>query len=382
MEQRFLPIWKPGIPMIEEMRAYLKARMIGQNSAIDEICNLFVARSVRTKDDRRPFLSVFLNGTSGVGKSLLFELIWQFLNERNEQKGLQDRIPVTKISLNGVYAFEMVEYFSWLSSGWRNPGDSKKSKMEMLYEKCVEVDPFYARWIYVLDEWEKLGPSWHWNDKIAFSSVSEHLEDAILTPKNPDGITMDFSNSIFVFTANYYCNSAEAQKRPIGFSVEDENTTYKDDPEIPVIDKEGIIDKLRKYFDVSAFNRIDKLIVFESLAGFPNLRRDYGTKEIESMFQTIDEFYSSKFNPVPSRERYGDKEALISEALEKSEPTWGFRAIKRYIHNTILWRILSLLHLEYPNLPRGKIPRRSEDTSVPPDMDSIEELSALFASKN
>lgn len=75
MEDRLVPLWKPEISEVEEMRTFLKARLIGQNEAIDEISNLFIARAVRSSDDRRPFMSVFLNGTSGVGKTLLFELV-------------------------------------------------------------------------------------------------------------------------------------------------------------------------------------------------------------------------------------------------------------------------------------------------------------------
>lgn len=100
MEDRLLPLWRPEIEMVEELRSFLREKLIGQNEAIDEIVNLFVSRAVRTDDDRRPFMSVFLNGTSGVGKTLIFELIHEFLNDHPSIRKSGGRIPITKISLN------------------------------------------------------------------------------------------------------------------------------------------------------------------------------------------------------------------------------------------------------------------------------------------
>jgi ATP-dependent Clp protease ATP-binding subunit ClpA len=66
--------------MAERMRKFLKSRLIGQDEAVDDIANLFVSKAVRTNDDRRPLMTLFLNGTSGVGKSMVCELIGEFLN--------------------------------------------------------------------------------------------------------------------------------------------------------------------------------------------------------------------------------------------------------------------------------------------------------------
>jgi ATP-dependent Clp protease ATP-binding subunit ClpA len=122
-----------------------------------------------------------------------------------------------------------------------------------------------------------------------------------------------------------------------------------DEREESDIDKTGIIEKLRKHFTISAFNRVDKVIVFNDLASRSNLRDDFARKEVLFMFETIDEFYRKKSNTPPPRAAYGDHELLAREALEHSHPSGGFRAIKRYILNTILGRVLSSLHAEYPN---------------------------------
>ena len=179
-------LWKPDIDMVERMRKYVKAKVIGQDEAVDQIMDLFVARAVRTEDDRRPLMSVFLNGTSGVGKTMIFECIGEFLNNEPIIRKTGCRIPVTKLPLNGTYACELVEMIYGIGSGIRNPGDSRKSKFEAMFEDAYDKDPMHARQIIILDEFEKLGPSINWNDRLAFNSVSEILDDSIYVGKTPD----------------------------------------------------------------------------------------------------------------------------------------------------------------------------------------------------
>lgn len=57
--------WQPSIEETEELRIYLKDKIIGQDHAVDRVCDLFLSRSFREKDEDRPFLSCLLNGKSG-----------------------------------------------------------------------------------------------------------------------------------------------------------------------------------------------------------------------------------------------------------------------------------------------------------------------------
>jgi hypothetical protein len=43
-----------------------------------------------------------------------------------------------------------------LSGGIRNPGDSKKSKFEAMFEDAIEKDAMYARQVVLFEEFEKL----------------------------------------------------------------------------------------------------------------------------------------------------------------------------------------------------------------------------------
>jgi ATP-dependent Clp protease ATP-binding subunit ClpB len=346
------------------MKQFLHERLIGQDEAIEEICSLFVARSVRTEDDKRPFLSVFLNGPSGVGKTLIFELIWEFLRENEKKRGFD--IPVTKISLNGVFAFELVEIISWLTNSARNPGDSRKSKFEELFENSFEVDPIFARQVIILDEFDKLGPSLNWNDKTAFNSL-EILDNAIITPKHVDGIPINLMNCCLVFTGNYFQNEIKDPTRTIGFAMDGESAPANP-IEVSSEEKETVIGKIRKYFSISAFNRIDKFVIFNPTSG--NMRQEFAENEVRNMFKTIDQFYHDRWNPLPDIEQFGTFESLVEEALSKSEPTGWFRAVKRYVQNSILGRILLQLHEVYPNLPKSSRERvitrgadRREDTN-------------------
>lgn len=349
-------MWKPDLDMLVEMKKFLLSRLIGQNEAIEEIMNLFAARAVRSPDDRRPFMSLFLNGTSGVGKTLIFELIGEFLNSDKGYGRTNVRIPVTKIALNGLFAFELIEAVSWLGSSARNPGDSKRSKFEILFEQALESDPMFGRQIIILDEFDKLGPSYHWNEKIALNSL-EILDDATPSPKHSDAIPIDLGNTLLIITGNYFLNSVVDPKRSIGFAIPDGDITLAES-EHRNIDKAEVIEKMRRHFSISAFQRLDKVIVFNDLSGHWDMRKDFAEKEIEKMFRIIDKFYIDRGNPLPAIEQYGDKKSLVSEALENADPDGWFRAIKRYIQNSMMGRILSLLHNDYPNRQRVLLTKR------------------------
>ncbi|MDD2891485.1 MAG: hypothetical protein PHQ95_00800 [Candidatus Gracilibacteria bacterium] len=348
-----LPLWRPEIEMIERMRDYLFQNLLGQQEAINEVCDLFIARSVRSNSDRRPFMTVFLNGTSGVGKTLMFELIGNFLAQEEERKGSGCHIPVTKFSLNGVFAFEVPEMLYSLNPSARNPGDSKKCKCEVLFEQACESDPFFGRQVQIWDEWEKLNSSPNHNYISAFNVISEIFEDAIPTPKHPDAISMDFSNTIFVITSNLFLNSVRDPKRSIGFATPEESKPVIQDESFG-IDKEEILEKLRRHFSVSSFNRVDKFVQFRDISGFGDMRRDFAEKEVRKMFGIIDDFYEKRGNPLPAIEQYKSFDQLVQEALDNCEKSGGFRAIKRYIENIMIGRILSLLHRDYPNIKKSE----------------------------
>ncbi len=178
----------------------------------------------------------------------------------------------------------------------------------------------------------------------------EILDDAIPTVKHADGTRIDISNWIIICTGNYFLNEVQDPKTAIGFSIPDETPVVQEEKSPPNIDKEAVIEKMRRHFSISAFNRWDKFIVFNDLSQNNDLRRGFAEKEIQKMFDTVDTFYTSRGNPLPDIEQYGNFETLVQEALEKSERNGGFRSIKRYVQNSLLGRILSKLHGDYPNI--------------------------------
>lgn len=239
-----------------------------------------------------------------------------------------------------------------LNSWARNPGDSKKSKCEILYEEACDADPVFAMNIQIWDEWEKQWKSPNWDYRLSFDSLSEVFEDAIMTSKHPDGAVLDWSNTIFCLTWNLFCNSVEDKRKSIGFAVPKEDGAKENEEEYEEINKEANVEKLRKHFSISSFNRVDRFIVFNDLGARWDMRRDFAGKEVRKMFDVIDQFYAKRGNPLPDVEQYGSFDALVQESLDNCEKSGGFRAIKRYIQNTMLGRVLSLLHKDYPNVSK------------------------------
>lgn len=199
---------------------------------------------------------------------MLFDLVGEFLNNYKEIGGDRiGKVAVTKIQCNSIFAFELVEMSAGLTNGAKNPGDSRRSKFEILFQRAYEQDPRYARQIIVLDEFDKLGSSQNWNEKNAFDTISQILDDAIPECKTPDSISVDWSNTIFVFTGNYFLNNINDPRKTIGFSVQDEEIEKKNEPEVEnTIDKDVVIEKMRHHFSISAFQRVDKFIVFNDLS--------------------------------------------------------------------------------------------------------------------
>lgn len=194
----------------------LKEEVIGQDSAIKDIVNTVVSRQ---KSFRKGPASLLLVGKSGVGKTFLV-------------KKYADLFYNTE-SFIKVDMSEYKESFSTSKIIGSPPGYVGYNESSTLLEK-IKQDPYS---VLLLDEVEKGSPA-------VLKLFLQVLDDGYMTSSN--GEVVDFSHVIIFMTSNIGC-----EKNSIGFC-----TTKSD----------VIIQKVREFFGTELINRIDKIVVFNTIS--------------------------------------------------------------------------------------------------------------------
>ena len=268
----------------------LHKRIIGQNDAVNAVSRAIRRNRAGLKSTKRPPSFIFV-GPTGVGKtelakSLAFEMF-----------GRED----------SIIRIDMSEYMESHSTSkliGAPPGYVGYEDSGQLTEK-VKRKPYS---IILLDEIEKAHPD-------VFNILLQILDDGRLT--DSQGNSVSFENTIVIMTSNAGSN---LNNNSIGFGG---NT----------IDKNKIENSLKDYFRPEFLNRVDEIIVFNSL-----------TKE--ELIQIVDLMLADTMNVLK------DKNITVSisdEAknfiLEKgTNIKFGARplrrAIQRYIEDEISEMIL------------------------------------------
>lgn len=215
------------------MAADLKARVIGQDKAIESIAKAIQRTRAGLKDPNKPIGSFIFLGPTGVGKTELAKELARYLFD-------------TEDALIRVDMSEYMEKFSVSRLVGAPPGYVGYEEGGQLTEK-VRRKP-YA--VVLLDEIEKAHPD-------IFNILLQVLDDGILT----DGLgrKVDFKNTIIIMTSNIGSRQLKDFGTGVGFQ-----TKVKQDN----LDNEsrGVIQNaLKKAFSPEFLNRIDDIIVFSNL---------------------------------------------------------------------------------------------------------------------
>jgi ATP-dependent Clp protease ATP-binding subunit ClpC len=277
----------------------LKARVVGQDEAVEAIAETVLAVRVGMGDPERPYGVFLLLGPTGVGKTKLAEEVAAFL--------FGDRDEIVRLDMSEYMEKHTVS--SLIGSppgyvGWEEGGKLTNQ---------VRVKPYS---VVLLDEVEKAHPD-VWN---LFLQV---FEDGRLTDQL--GRLVDFRNTVIVMTSNVGARRLQA-KPPLGFAPD----AGGGEPSYDEIQRE-VDRELRQVFAPEFLNRIDRILVFRPLSK-QALRRI-----IESLLREM----------VPLDLRMS-KEALDFLVEQSYDPTMGARPARRAIQR-LLRNPLSLM------LARGAI---------------------------
>ncbi|WP_341225004.1 ATP-dependent Clp protease ATP-binding subunit [uncultured Arcticibacterium sp.] len=221
----------------------LKNRIIGQDKAVAKLVKAIQRTRVGLKDPKKPIGSFIFLGPTGVGKTELAKALTEYLFDKDE-------------ALIRIDMSEYMEKFSISRLVGAPPGYVGYEEGGQLTEK-VRRKPYS---VILLDEIEKAHPD-------VFNILLQVLDDGVLTDSL--GRKVDFRNAIIIMTSNIGVRDLKDFGAGIGFATQ----ARKDNQDEAV--KSTIQNALRKTFSPEFLNRLDDVIIFNSL-------------EKESIHQIID----------------------------------------------------------------------------------------------
>lgn len=212
----------------------LKGKVIGQEEAIKKLTKAIQRTRVGLKDPKKPIGSFIFLGPTGVGKTELAKTLATYLFDKED-------------SLIRIDMSEYMEKFSVSRLVGAPPGYVGYEEGGQLTEK-VRRKPYS---VVLLDEIEKAHPD-------VFNILLQVLDDGILT----DGLgrRVDFRNTIIIMTSNIGVRDLKDFGAGIGFA----NRAKVDNQD--EIMKSTIQSALKKAFSPEFLNRLDDVVVFNSLS--------------------------------------------------------------------------------------------------------------------
>lgn len=215
-----------------QMNTELSNRVIGQDDAIAKIVKAIQRNRAGLKDPSKPIGSFIFLGPTGVGKTQLAKVLSEYLFDSSD-------------ALIRIDMSEYMEKFAVSRLVGAPPGYVGYEEGGQLTEK-VRRKPYS---VILLDEIEKAHPD-------VFNILLQLLDDGQLTDSL--GRKVDFKNCIVIMTSNIGSRELKDFGKGIGFqSKSSEDSDYAN----------SIIQKaLRKAFAPEFINRVDDLIMFNSLS--------------------------------------------------------------------------------------------------------------------
>jgi ATP-dependent Clp protease ATP-binding subunit ClpC len=209
-----------------ELEPFLKARLLGQDAAVERICQRLLVAYSGVKNRRGPLATFLFLGPSGVGKTEAARLLAEFLFGSDAE----------------LIRLDMSEYMEEHSIArliGSPPGYVGYEEEGQLTSK-LRSRPHA---VVLLDEAEKAHPR-------VFDLFLQLFDEGRLTDSK--GRTADARNGIFVMTSNL--GGQSFFDKPVGFA--------DSDGEAPTAQ---VLAEVRRHFRSEFINRIDELIVFQPL---------------------------------------------------------------------------------------------------------------------
>jgi ATP-dependent Clp protease ATP-binding subunit ClpC len=211
----------------------IQDKVIGQNEAVIKIARSIQRNRAGLKDPNRPIGSFIFLGQTGVGKTQLAKVLARELFDSEDA--------LVRIDMS-----EYMEKFAISRLIGAPPGYVGYEEGGQLTEK-VRRKPYC---VVLLDEIEKAHPD-------VFNMMLQVLDDGYLTDSL--GRKIDFKNTIIIMTSNIGARQLKDFGQGVGFGTATRVANAEDNS------KSIIENALKKAFAPEFLNRIDDVIVFNSL---------------------------------------------------------------------------------------------------------------------
>lgn len=282
------------------MGSALSERVIGQSEAVQRVTETILRSRAGLSDPNRPYGSFLFLGPTGVGKTELTKALAHFLFDSDDA--------MVRIDMS-----EFMEKHSVARLIGAPPGYVGYEEGGYLTE-AVRRKPYS---VILLDEVEKAHPD-------VFNVLLQVLDDGRMT--DGQGRTVDFKNTVIVMTSNL--GSAEIQA--LAGHPHDEI-------------KSAVMNEVKDHFRPEFINRIDEIVVFNSLDSSA-IERIAGI-QIERLKGRV---AAQDINLVVT------PAAVAAVAKAGFDPLYGARPLKRAVQEQLENRVARVL-LEGNCLPKDTI---------------------------
>ncbi|NNM95646.1 MAG: ATP-dependent Clp protease ATP-binding subunit [Bacteroidia bacterium] len=218
---------------LSKMEEELEHKVVGQNEAVRKVVRAIQRNRAGLKDPNKPIGSFIFLGPTGVGKTQLAKIISQYLFDKDD-------------ALIRIDMSEYMEKFAVSRLVGAPPGYVGYEEGGQLTEQ-VRNHPYS---VVLLDEIEKAHPD-------VFNLLLQVLDDGHLTDSL--GRKVDFKNTIIIMTSNIGSRQLKDFGRGVGFA------TAAKSEQGDSLDKGVIENALRKTFAPEFMNRVDDVVIFNSL---------------------------------------------------------------------------------------------------------------------
>ena len=275
-----------------DMQSVLSHQIIGQNEAVEKVCQAIKRTRTGLKDPERPSGSFIFIGSTGVGKTLLAKRMAEYLFG----------------SRDSLIRFDMSEFMEKHSVSkliGAPPGYVGYEQAGQLTEK-VRTHPYS---IILFDEIEKAHSD-------VFNLLLQILDEGHLS--DASGRKVDFRNTIIIMTSNVGTRRLSEFGVGVGFSTSSikENTAAME---------QNLIERdLKKTFAPEFLNRIDEIVYFNPLGK-------------EELIQIVDLELQNLINRLQQVHYSLEVDASAKEFIvsQTSVGQYGARPIRRSIQSLI-----------------------------------------------
>jgi len=273
------------------MEDKLHRRVIGQEEAIAAISNAVRRSRAGIAEEKRPIGSFIFLGPTGVGKTELAKALAEFM--------FNDENAIIRLDMS-----EYMEKHTVARMIGSPPGYVGFEEGGQLTE-AIRRRPYS---VVLFDEIEKA------NSEV-FNIMLQILEDGRLT--DAKGRTVNFKNTIVIMTSNV--GNEIVKNFTLGFA--DEEPQKQDQQEM----KNKVMEALRANFKPEFLNRVDEMIVFESLT------KEELARIVDLQLDLVQKRLAEK--KIKIKVTVKAKKYLAAKGYD---PNYGARPLKRLIQQSIL----------------------------------------------